>query len=62
MKSGKTIGSIFGSTFLIILGILVLDSEPKAIDVYRGKTELQINMKVINDKAVPIDSVVVWKN
>lgn len=42
----KAIGSIFGSTLLIILGILVLDSEPKAIDVYRDKTELQINMKV----------------
>ena len=48
-------------SFILSLGILILLAfslnEPKAIDVYRGKTTLEITYK---DK-VPIDSIVVWK-
>ena len=48
-------------SFMFSLGILILLgfslNEPKAIDVYRGKTTLEITYK---DK-VPIDSIVVWK-
>ena len=48
-------------SFILSLGILILLAfslnEPKAIDVYRGKTTLEITYK---DK-VPIDSTVVWK-
>ena len=48
-------------SFILSLGILILLlfslNEPKAIDVYRGKTTLEITYK---DK-VPIDSTVVWK-
>ena len=48
-------------SFILSLGILILLAfslnEPKAIDVYRGKTTLEITYK---DK-IPIDSTVVWK-
>lgn len=33
-------------------------NEPTAIDVYKGKTTLEITYK----DGVPIDSTVVWKN
>ena len=37
--------------------IIYFDEEPTAIDVYRGKTTLEIIYK----DSVAIDSVVVWK-
>ena len=51
----------------LVLGILVIvDSytgpNPKAIDVYRGNTELQINQKVVNNTVVSQDSIVVWRH
>jgi hypothetical protein len=46
--------AIIGMLF-IIAGINIT---PTAIDVYRGKTELQITYK----GTIPIDSVVVFKN
>lgn len=48
-------------SFMLSLGILIFLvfslNEPKAIDVYRGKTTLEITYK---DRA-PIDSNVIWK-
>ena len=51
-------------TVLVIIGILVLvhfkakeNPEPTAIDVYRGKTTLQITYL----DSIPMDTVVVWK-
>lgn len=54
-------------TFIIILSIveilLICDLtksigiKPKAIDVYRGKTELEVT----SVNGVPVDTVVVWK-
>lgn len=44
--------------FLVILLLISYITKPKAIDVYKGKTTLEITYK---DK-VPIDSTVVWKN
>ena len=48
------------SIILVFITLIVtsLKEEPKAIDVYRGKTTLEITYK---DK-MPIDSTVVWKN
>ena len=51
---------------MIILSIFIAldyfqESEPKAIDVYRGKTELRIEQKVVNDNVVSCDTTVVWK-
>lgn len=42
---------------IILLLSLVYIKRPKAIDVYKGKTTLEITYK----DEVPIDSVVVWK-
>ena len=47
---------IFSSIILILL--LFQLNKPNAMDVYRGKTTLEITYK---DK-IPVDSTVVWKN
>ena len=44
--------------FLVLLLLISYTTKPKAIDVYKGKTTLEITYK---DK-IPIDSTVVWKN
>ena len=44
-------------TLIILIATLFLKEKPKAIDVYRGKTTLEITYK----DRVPIDSTVVWK-
>lgn len=45
-----------------ILGILIhnwlISDEPKAIDVYQGKTTLEITYK----DSIPIDTIVVFKD
>lgn len=42
-----------------LFGIFILLSDiPRAIDVYRGKTDLQIT----SVNGIPKDSTVVWKN
>lgn len=48
------------SIILVFITLIVtfLKEEPKAIDVYRGKTTLEITYK----DRVPIDSTVIWKN
>ena len=47
----------FLSTIVILTLAVALKNEPKAIDVYKGKTTLVISYK----DEVPIDTVVVWK-
>ena len=51
---------IISYVILLIIFILciIYRSKPQAIDVYRGKTTLEITYK----DRVPIDSTVVWKN
>lgn len=44
--------------FLVLILLISYTTKPKAIDVYKGKTTLEITYK---DK-VPIDSIVIWKN
>ena len=41
----------------LIIAYLCKPSKPKAIDVYRDKTTLEITYK----NSVPIDTVVIWK-
>lgn len=43
--------------FLVFFCLLYNLNKPKAIDVYRGKTTLEITYK----NREPIDSIVVWK-
>ena len=50
--------TLFVYSFLVFILSLSCVCKPSAIDVYRGKTTLEITYK---DK-VPVDSTVVWKN
>lgn len=56
--------SVIYLALAIILGcismccVTIFIKQPTALDVYRGKTELQITYK----GTIPIDSVVVFKN
>lgn len=52
-----TIYSFIFSSIVLILLVFQLN-KPNAMDVYRGKTTLEITYK----DNVPIDSTVVWKN
>ena len=45
-------------SFIIFVLLLFQLNKPKAIDVYKGKTTLEITYK----DRVPVDSTVVWKN
>ena len=51
---------IISSFFTLIVFILILIQiqQPTAMNVYQGKTTLEITYK----DCVPVDSVVVWKN
>ena len=50
--------TLFVYSFLVFILSLSCVYKPSAIDVYKGKTTLEITYK---DK-VPVDSTVVWKN
>ena len=50
--------TIFLLTLGIFVSLLVLSEEPQAMDVYKGKTTLEITYK----DGVAIDSTVVFKN
>lgn len=45
-------------TLIILIATLSLKEKPKAIDVYRGKTTLEITYK----DGIAVDSTVVFKN
>lgn len=47
----------FAIMFICTLSIMGLSDPPKAIDVYRGKTEL----KVTYEDSIPVDTVVIYK-
>ena len=58
-RLSTTILIAFSSIFLFIaIESICLKDTPNAIDVYRGKTTLEITYK----DGMPIDSVVVFKN
>ena len=54
------LSTVFPTISLIGILFIIVDvgSTPTAIDVYKGKTELQITYK----GTIPIDSIVVFKN
>lgn len=49
---------LFFFSFISCILLFIHLNEPTAIDVYKGKTTLEITYK----DGVPIDSTVVWKN
>ena len=50
--------TLFAYSLLVLLLSFCYIKEPKAIDVYKGKTTLRITYQ----DGVPIDSTVVWKS
>lgn len=47
----------------LIIGPLVISNDkPKAMNVYRGKTELKINGEYKDSIFIPTDNIVVFKN
>ena len=50
--------SLFAYSFIVFLLSLSYICKPRAIDVYKGKTTIEITYK----DRVPIDTTVVWKN
>lgn len=62
----RAVSGILCAFSVIVIGSgLIIESmkdpEPKAIDVYRDRTELQINYKSIKNDTIPTDSIVIWK-
>ena len=49
--------TVISIIIISICGIVFYTSKPTAMDVYQGKTTLEITYK----EGVPVDSVVVWK-
>lgn len=60
----RALFGFFASIVLIFAGIAAINfgvnPKPSALDVYRGKTELQITKKVVNNTEVSADSIVVY--
>lgn len=65
-KKNAGIHVICGAFIGAIMGMFtIFDAEkniPKAIDVYRNKTELEINYIIKNNDTISVDSLVVFKN
>ena len=57
---------ICGAVIGAIMGMYTMyaseKSIPKAIDVYRNKTELEVNYTIKNNDTINVDSLVVFKN
>lgn len=61
VSAKDTYSSAFGIVLILasmVLSVIYLDSQPKAIDVYRGNTTIQVTYK----DSIPIDTVVVFKS
>lgn len=53
---------IFILAMIALMGTLnFFTNEPEAIDVYRGKTELSIEQKIVGGKIIESDTTVVFK-
>lgn len=46
---------------LILLHCIYLENRPSALDVYQGKTTLEYNSIIVDNKVVNLDSTVVFK-
>lgn len=47
---------------ITILTTIFNETQPKAIDVYRGDTELSIRKEMVNDSIVKIDTNIIFKD
>lgn len=64
-KKNAGVHVICGAVIGIVMGMYTMyDAEksiPKAIDVYRNKTELEVNYTIKNNDTISVDSLVVFK-
>ena len=58
---GAVIGLVMGMYTIYDAMYDAEKSMPKAIDVYRNKTELEINYTIKNNDTISVDSLVVFK-
>ena len=59
---GAVIGVVMGMNTMYYAEKIDTKSIPKAIDVYRNKTELEVNYTIKNNDTISVDSLVVFKN
>lgn len=52
---------IISSGAFLVYGFIIVSDTPKAIDVYRGKTELKIDKSFIGNDTIVKDTIVVFK-
>ena len=61
-----TIGVVIGWLFALAISIpminIVTKKNPKAIDVYRNKTELKVKYVIENNDTIQSDTTIVFKN
>lgn len=55
-------GGLLVTIFVTFISIKNDITPPTALDVYRGKTELQVNKIYKNDSIVSCDSIVIMKD
>jgi hypothetical protein len=64
-KKNAGVNVICGAVIGVVMGMYTMyDAEksiPKAIDVYRNKTELEVNYTIKNNDTINVDSLVVFK-
>lgn len=58
---GAVIGVVMGMCTMYAAEKDAEKSIPKAIDVYRNKTELEVNYTIKNSDTISVDSLVVFK-
>ena len=58
---GAVIGVVMGMYTMYSAECDAENSIPKAIDVYRNKTELEVNYTIKNNDTISVDSLVVFK-
>lgn len=65
-KNNAGVHVICGALIGVVMGMYTMysveNSIPKAIDVYRNKTELEVNYTIKNNDTIRVDSLVVFKN
>jgi hypothetical protein len=65
-KNNAGVHVICGALIGVVMGMYTMysveNSIPKAIDVYRNKTELEVNYTIKNNDTISVDSLVVFKN
>ena len=64
-KNKAGVHVICGAIIGVVMGMYTMysveKSIPKAIDVYRNKTELEVNYTIKNNDTISVDSLVVFK-